>query len=340
MKIFIDIGHPAHVHYFRNFIKIMESRGHEFLITARDRQHVFALLDFYGIKYISRGKGSESTMGKIFYLVKASFRILMLVRTFRPDIFIDFGTMYSCLSSFLTGKKHIVFEDTEITGLYRTIYKPFVNEIYTPECFELDLGNKHKRFKGYMELAYLQDKYFTPEESVLESAGLKPGDIFSIVRFVNWKAVHDMGNAGMTTVEKISLVRKLEKYGRVFISSEMPLPEELDRYRLNLKSEKLHSLMSFAALVIGESATMASEAVMLGTPAIYVDKEGRGYTRDLKNRYGVLFNFTPDDMGGVIAKAEELLSSGEWKKKALTMRKKILSENADLTELMVTVAVK
>jgi len=27
MKILIDIGHPAHVHYFRNFIKMMESNG-------------------------------------------------------------------------------------------------------------------------------------------------------------------------------------------------------------------------------------------------------------------------------------------------------------------------
>ena len=30
MKIFIDIGHPAHVHYFRNFYKILKYQKHEF----------------------------------------------------------------------------------------------------------------------------------------------------------------------------------------------------------------------------------------------------------------------------------------------------------------------
>ncbi|WP_274925696.1 hypothetical protein [Methanogenium marinum] len=31
------MGHPAHVHLFRNFISEMQNRGHEFLVTARKR---------------------------------------------------------------------------------------------------------------------------------------------------------------------------------------------------------------------------------------------------------------------------------------------------------------
>ena len=38
MKILIDINHPAHVHYFKNFIKIMEKKGHEFLIISRNKE--------------------------------------------------------------------------------------------------------------------------------------------------------------------------------------------------------------------------------------------------------------------------------------------------------------
>ena len=38
MKILIDINHPAHVHYFKNFIKIMEQKGHKFLIISRDKE--------------------------------------------------------------------------------------------------------------------------------------------------------------------------------------------------------------------------------------------------------------------------------------------------------------
>ena len=35
MKILIDMNHPAHVHYFRNFIKLMEAKGHEFRMRVK-----------------------------------------------------------------------------------------------------------------------------------------------------------------------------------------------------------------------------------------------------------------------------------------------------------------
>jgi len=36
MKILIDIGHPAHVHLFRNLIKNLEHKGHFVLVTVKD----------------------------------------------------------------------------------------------------------------------------------------------------------------------------------------------------------------------------------------------------------------------------------------------------------------
>ena len=68
MKILIDIGHPAHVHYFKNFIWIMQKNGHEFCITARNKEVALELLDNYGLNYIERGKGANSILGKILYL--------------------------------------------------------------------------------------------------------------------------------------------------------------------------------------------------------------------------------------------------------------------------------
>jgi len=69
MKIFIDIGHPAHVHYFRNFIKIMESKGHTFFVSARNRSIIFYLLEAYKIPYFDRGKGKDGIIGKLFYML-------------------------------------------------------------------------------------------------------------------------------------------------------------------------------------------------------------------------------------------------------------------------------
>ena len=53
---------------------------------------------------------------------------------------------------------------------------------------------------------------------------------------------------------------------------------------------------------------MASESCILGTPFIYLDKVGRGYTDEQDNRYGLGFNFRPWEAPDAISKAEEVLS--------------------------------
>ena len=55
-KIYIDINHPAHVHYFRNFIKIMEEKGHRFVVSNRDDKMINYLLDYYKISHYTRNK--------------------------------------------------------------------------------------------------------------------------------------------------------------------------------------------------------------------------------------------------------------------------------------------
>ena len=58
MRILIDILHPAHVHFFRNFAQEMRMRGHEIRFTARAKECATDLLDHYGIPYtlLSRQK--------------------------------------------------------------------------------------------------------------------------------------------------------------------------------------------------------------------------------------------------------------------------------------------
>ena len=51
MKVLIDIGHPGHVHFFKNLIWILEKKGHEVLVTARGKEVTVDLLRAYGIKH-------------------------------------------------------------------------------------------------------------------------------------------------------------------------------------------------------------------------------------------------------------------------------------------------
>jgi hypothetical protein len=45
MKILVDINHPAHVHFFKNFIWEMEERGNLILITCSKKDVAIPLLN-------------------------------------------------------------------------------------------------------------------------------------------------------------------------------------------------------------------------------------------------------------------------------------------------------
>ena len=44
MNILIDIGHPAHVHLFKNFAWDMQNNGHKILFTCREKEFEIDLL--------------------------------------------------------------------------------------------------------------------------------------------------------------------------------------------------------------------------------------------------------------------------------------------------------
>ena len=66
MKILIDIGHPAHVHLFRNMIKQLHIDGHKLQITARDKEVTFKLLNYYKIDFTVRPSSNTKILSKIF----------------------------------------------------------------------------------------------------------------------------------------------------------------------------------------------------------------------------------------------------------------------------------
>ena len=113
MTILIDIGHPAHVHYFKNAINILQDKGHNFVITARDRKGVHYLLDDYSFPYISRGSGGSNIISKLFYLLKALFMLLKGAILYILDSYLCFSSNYEAICAFIFGEQHYCLYDTE-----------------------------------------------------------------------------------------------------------------------------------------------------------------------------------------------------------------------------------
>ena len=345
MRYLIDLQHPAHLHFFRPVIAWLEAEGHQICITARDKDILVNLAAGYGIDVTVFGAARKGVFNLGKEWIYRQWRLNKIIREFKPDMMMAIaGTFISLLGKL----RHIptyIFYDTELAAISNLLAYPFATCIYVPRCYRKKIRWQHARYNGYHEIAYLHPNYFKPDVSVLKEVGIEPGEIFTLMRFVGWGAGHDIGRSGLTTPNKIRAVKELSVYGRVFITSEGALPPELDSYRLRLEVTKIHSLMAYAALIFGESATMSSEGAVLGVPAVYIDPVGRGYTDEEEREYGIVFNFTHQQQEPAIEKAISILSAyqkknGEQREKWKNIGKKIIHDKIDVTRMIHQVAVK
>jgi len=335
MKVLIDINHPAHVHLFRNVAHELVSKGHEVFFSTRRKEISHLLLERYELPFTVLGKHYKSLLGKLWGIIKYDVLLSFVALKFRPDMFLSMGSIYNSHVSFLFRKPNILLQDTENAKLQHKLSYPFANLILTPKCYKDDIGEKQFRYDGYHELAYLHPNRFSPDPSVLKKLGVKQGEIYTIMRFVSWNANHDINHTGLTDENKVRAVKECAAYGKVFITSEGDLPNEIKQYQIKLPIEQIHHVIAFSSLLYGESATMASEAAMLGVPSIFLDNDGRGYTDELEKEFGIVFNYTESeaDQKRSIDKAIEVLStrnSEVWEKK----KSNLLSSRIDVTAFL------
>ena len=198
MRILVDIGHPAHVHLFKNMIWEMEIKGHEIKLTARDKEITIHLLNAYNFDFENLGKNRKGLINKAFGMLEFDYKLFKIAKSFNPDIFIGAGSIYAAHVAAILRKPFISFDDTEHSTEQYRLYAPFATAVCTPSCFNKNLGPKQIRYNGYHELAYLHPNYFTPKPSVLDELGLKENERFIIMRFVAWDASHDVGQKGIS----------------------------------------------------------------------------------------------------------------------------------------------
>lgn len=338
MRILIDIGHPAHVHLFKNFAHEMKQRGHELLFTCRDKEFEIVLLKHEGFNYVSFGKKYKSVIGKLYGLLKFDIKEWNTCLKFKPDILLSHGSMYAAHAAWLINKPHISFEDTFNFEQIR-LYKPFSDIILTSDYDNpLRTDKKTVSYAGYHGLAYLHPDLFIPDKSVLKELGVKEDEKYVIIRFVSWNASHDIGHKGITFENKLNTVKEFEKYAKVFISSEQELPKELKKYQIKVEPYRMHDVIAFASLLFGESATMAEEAAILGVPSIYLNTP-LFYIEELEKKYYLIYSYietgqnqkTAIKKGVVLLKEDKKRLRDEWLKK----RDKMLETKINVTTFLV-----
>jgi predicted glycosyltransferase len=124
----------------------------------------------------------------------------------------------------------------------------------------------------------------------------------------------------------------LEKHMHVFISSESDLPDEFQRFKIRIMPHQMHDVLYFAEIFIGEGATMASEAGLLGTPSFYINSIPACNNIDQEN-YNTVFNFNIEK--GLIEKVGKILeknnAKSDWKLKS----EKIFQDKINVTAFLI-----
>ena len=129
------------------------------------------------------------------------------------------------------------------------------------------------------------------------------------------------------------LIELLETKGKIFISSERPLPPKFEKYRLKVNPLHMPHILSFAEIFVGDSQTMTSEAAVLGIPSFRCnDFVGKLSVMEEKEyKYHLSFNYSPDRFHEMLAQIRNILNNPSAKDEFRKNREKMLSEKIDLS---------
>jgi predicted glycosyltransferase len=301
MRVLFDMVHPANSLVFFHTIQTLRAKGADVRICSRQKDVLTQLLDEFGFEHTPISKAGTGKLGLAKELVQRDFQLWKIAREFRPDVMVGYGGVAISHVGKLTGIPSISFYDTEHAKLQISLAVPFISEWHVPESWRgMGASGRTFHFKGGKQLAYLHPNHFRPDREIAMAAGLDPGRDNFLVRTVAWKAAHDDGLSGISQERLRAIVAHLSAMGRVHISAEGELPDDLEPMRYKGSPGKFHHLLAHCRLCCGESVTIASEAVMLGVPALLqVDRrlnieKDYGYVAEQKDA-GLIMELDPDE---------------------------------------------
>lgn len=337
MKFIFELNHPKHYYQFKYIMSILDNRGHSIMVLARDKDVLLKVLQEEGVPYRVFGVHKESISGKVFSSFSIFRHYKRIAKAFSPDVIVSKASLYGTLVARMLGCKSFIFPDSEVVKLTNNVVAPMATWIVTPEPFTIDFGEKHLRIKGLFEDCYLSPEVLHIDDSYPQEHNLQCP--YAVLRFVGWTANHDVNNNGFSLDEKIALADSISKYMTVYISSEKVLPPELAKYKLTTPAAQIHDVLANADLYVGDSQTMATEAALLGTPAIrsnsFVGENDMSNFKMLENKCGLLFNIR--DFKNVLATATDLAKDSrkaEWKQKREDYYKSVGNTNRYIADLL------
>lgn len=320
MKFLFFFVHPSKYYLFRHTIQRLKEEGHQVDVAIVSKDVLQELLEKGGIDFVNifpegrRIQGIPILFSTAINFFRTIWRLLLFVRGKKYDLFITDDVL--TVVGRLVGVNSLMFTDDDLSVVPESsLLLATATKVLAPAVTDLGSYSKKKlAINGYKELAYLAPDYFDPSEDILDK--FNPERVpYAIIRLVSLTASHDAGKKGIGDDRLSKLIGILEKKLRVFITSERPLPDNFEQYRLTLPVNEIAHALYFADLFVGDSQTMASEAATLGTPAIrYNDFVGRINSMEIKQtKYDLMLGYKTSEFELMLSTIERLLSEPDLK---------------------------
>jgi predicted glycosyltransferase len=284
VKVWLDMTASAHVLVFRPLIAILEERGDEVQITARDYAQTLQLLELHGLQAEVIGRhGGRSRVQK----ARQMTHRLGALRRWAKDRGFDVALAHGSHELTLTARRLRIPSSTTFDYEFATLQHQLgcraATKVVVPNAIPPERLRKYGvkppklvQYPGLKEEYYLSD--FEPDRSLLDRFGVDPARILVVLRpppDVSLYHRHSNPLFPMT----------LEHLGRLESVHAFVLPrtEEQREYvrKLELPSVILpesavdaQSLIALADVVVSAGGTMNREAAALGVP-VYTTYGGR-----------------------------------------------------------------
>ena len=269
---------------FRPLIGLMQERGDEIEVTARDYAQTVQLLELHGIEAELIGRhGGRSRIGKLGTMLTRLSGLRRWARGKHFDAALAHGSHHLTMTARALGIPSSTTFDYEFATVQHQLGCRAATFVVVPEAIPPERLERYgvrppklRRYEGLKEEYYLAD--FEPDSGVLEPLGLDRQRILVVVRTPpDVSLYHRKSNrlfpqvldhlGSNKGVQAVVLPRTPEQ--RDFVRGlELPsilVPDE---------AVDAQSLIAFSDLVVSAGGTMNREAAALGVP-VYTTYGGR-----------------------------------------------------------------
>lgn len=284
------LNHARHPYILNNLKKKLTDQGDNVYIGSRslDKPHLAEIIhELNWDTFLLEPITSRSPLGIASYIFRQIIQLNKVVKKYKIDRIISAGPHVASIVAKRNGIYSVGWADTEHIKLQSKCMFRLSDVIITPEFASY---NQYRRisFKSIIDSAYLHPSIFKYNPEIVENIRLLENGRPILYRLTNFTALHDKKIKFRDW--EYDFVREIAKNHPIILVSECEVPKDLQKYQKSFNVTDFHHILSQCKLYIGSGLGTATEANLLGVPAIYTNPLSTGVIEEFERRFGLLHN--------------------------------------------------